>query len=427
MNYKKPILLPILTWIHTLLMFAFIYPLAASMLSLHGAAWVRMSVSGLLLIVPIITGSLLLVRTRHMFFYLFSGLVCSILPAGLAYVLAGIQTLAGAFSFYMTLCGGILVFLIHTIGKVRYGNMKRDFLAVHGDDSEFTIPGPETESFLTDPSYYHLAWFSVWYIVAMFLHFTTCLYAMFAMVLVDAFVIVGHHYVGALYEYVCQSQKVANLPLRTMQKIHRIIGCLGAIVLALAILPSILYGHEFDIRLKPMDPIESTEQLNIANTEAQAGGGGNPFEDLDTGPMFEPPAWLLTLCKILGYVILVGILFCILAMIIRNVRQRSQDFSMEQEDEIIFLKPEADETHESILHRIRSGRRLSASQQIRRRYRSTIRKATKGQPNKWATPSELEQAASLPDDEVTAQLHDCYEKARYSEDGCSNEELRSLR
>lgn len=427
MSYKKPMLLSILTWIHTLLLFAFIYPLAASMLSQHGAAFARMSACGQLLLIPIVTGSLLLERTRHMFVYLLCGLIATIVPAYIARTVVGASTLAGSVTFWMSICGGLLVFIVHTVGKVRYGNMKRDFLAIHGDQSAFTLPGPEIDSILTEPSYYHFVYFTVLYLIGMFLHFTTCLYVMFAMVLLDVFVVVGHHYCDALYQYVCQSQKVANLPLKTMRNIHRIIGIFGAFVLVLALLPSILFGHEFDIRLKPMEPVESTEIVQQTNTESMENGGGNPLEDLDTGPMFEPPEWLLTLCKILGYVILVGIAFIILGQIIRNVRRHGQDFAVEQEDEIIFLKPAENEHKESLFTRLRSGHRLSASQQIRRRYRNTIKRTTKGLPSNWATPSELEQAASLPDNVATAHLHDCYEKARYSKDGCSNEELRSLR
>lgn len=427
MNYKKPVLLPILTWIHSLLLFAFIYPLAASMLSLHKMDFARMSACGLLLVIPIVCSSLLLERMHHMLVYLLCGFGISAVSAYIAAMTTGAQTLAGSVTFWMTFCGGMLVFIVHTVGKVRYGNMKRDFLAVHGDENSFTLPGPEVDSFLTEPSYYHLAWFSIWYVVGMVLHFTMCLYVMFAMVFIDVFVIVGYHYCDALHQYVCQNRKVANLPLTTMRNIHRIIGILGALLLTLALLPSVLFGHEFDIQLKPMEPIDSTEIVQPANTEAMEGGNGNPFQDLDAGSIFEPPAWLLTLCKISGYVILVGIVVFILAQIIRSMRRHGQDFAVEQEDEITFLKPAENEHKESIFTRLRTGHRLSTNQQIRRRYRNTIKKTTKGLPNNWATPSELEQAASLPDNESTAHLHDCYEKARYSKDGCSNEELRSLR
>ena len=52
--------------------------------------------------------------------------------------------------------------------------------------------------------------------------------------------------------------------------------------------------------------------------------------------------------------------------------------------------------------------------------------ATKGQPNKWATPSELERDAELADNAGMQALHDAYEKARYSENGCTREDMNAL-
>ena len=43
------------------------------------------------------------------------------------------------------------------------------------------------------------------------------------------------------------------------------------------------------------------------------------------------------------------------------------------------------------------------------------------------TPLELEQYAKLPDDERTHLLHTLYEKARYSKEGCTKEDVASLK
>ena len=43
------------------------------------------------------------------------------------------------------------------------------------------------------------------------------------------------------------------------------------------------------------------------------------------------------------------------------------------------------------------------------------------------TPLELEQYAKLPDDERTHLLHALYEKARYSKDGCTKEDVASFK
>ena len=43
------------------------------------------------------------------------------------------------------------------------------------------------------------------------------------------------------------------------------------------------------------------------------------------------------------------------------------------------------------------------------------------------TPLELEQYAKLPDDDRTQLLHSLYEKARYSKEGCSKEDVASFK
>ena len=43
------------------------------------------------------------------------------------------------------------------------------------------------------------------------------------------------------------------------------------------------------------------------------------------------------------------------------------------------------------------------------------------------TPLELEQYAKLPDDERTHLLHALYEKARYSKEGCTKDDVASFK
>ena len=43
------------------------------------------------------------------------------------------------------------------------------------------------------------------------------------------------------------------------------------------------------------------------------------------------------------------------------------------------------------------------------------------------TPEELEEFAEVPADERRALLHGLYEKARYSEDGCTRDDVQALK
>ena len=62
----------------------------------------------------------------------------------------------------------------------------------------------------------------------------------------------------------------------------------------------------------------------------------------------------------------------------------------------------------------------------RRKYKKTIKKAGKYQPTGAETPAELEERNELSGDGMR-RLHDGYEKARYSREGCTKEEAEALR
>ena len=63
---------------------------------------------------------------------------------------------------------------------------------------------------------------------------------------------------------------------------------------------------------------------------------------------------------------------------------------------------------------------------IRRKYKKTIKKAENYKPTGAVTPAELYDINELSGDGMR-RLHDGYEKARYSREGCTKEEAEALR
>lgn len=72
---------------------------------------------------------------------------------------------------------------------------------------------------------------------------------------------------------------------------------------------------------------------------------------------------------------------------------------------------------------------FSANARIRRIYRRKInRQRKRGQAvPEWMTPAEIESHVAIPDNLQSRQLHEIYEKARYSEAGASEEDARQIR
>ena len=64
---------------------------------------------------------------------------------------------------------------------------------------------------------------------------------------------------------------------------------------------------------------------------------------------------------------------------------------------------------------------------IRKYYKKYLRKGLKQRPAGSETPHELEALAGFSKNESRSLLHNCYEKARYSKEGCSASEADELK
>lgn len=427
MRYKRPLALDILPWFHTLLLFASIYPFLASLFLFKGTAFWRIVTACFLLLLPIIFSWFLLQRIRNLLAFMACGVFISAITTLAAYCWGGLAQTSGAVSAALAAICSLVIFGIRAYTKATYGNMKRNFYEVHSDKEPFDVQECEIPSLLNRPQPYHWVWLTLLYLPGMLLHFTTCLYILFGILFADVFLCLSYHYISSLYEYVRQNQRVANLPVVTMKKIHRMTGIIAALLLFLFLLPSLLFGREFE-------PDLTTEKPLFTFEEVLDEGSGQPSDpeiineqilEQINSQIRETPKWLRDLTRILGYLFGAGIILGIIFAIIQNIRRLGKDFAVEEEDEVIFLEPEYSNTKRIFSRTIRETR-LSANQQIRRRYRKTIRKSTKGQPSKWATPSELERDAALSGDAAMQALHDAYEKARYSENGCTREDLSNF-
>lgn len=66
---------------------------------------------------------------------------------------------------------------------------------------------------------------------------------------------------------------------------------------------------------------------------------------------------------------------------------------------------------------------------IRRAYRRCINQRRRKNQSipQWMSPKEVEQLVSVPEEMVYQQLHELYEKARYSQSGCSQEDVQAVK
>ena len=139
----------------------------------------------------------------------------------------------------------------------------------------------------------------------------------------------------------------------------------------------------------------------------------------------EPPKMNPVVQFILGAVLCViggGFGVYLLYLVIRNFRGTFVD----QRDVVQFLGRDTEDEEEPLPQERVRGPAVwdrSPNAQVRRKYRRAVLRSAKEAPPQWASPQEIETRAGLED----SQLHRLYEKARYSQEGCTSQESRSLK
>ncbi len=427
MRYKRPAILTIACWLHVLLLFWAAYAFSATLL-FERESPLRLLLCGLLPIIPIMLGWVLAPKIRNFFLYSLVGVLLCIVMGILASVVAGpewTQVMAGV---VLTVFFTFLVFFLYAKSKRDYGRLKQEYQATH-EDSDFVIQEREMDNFLKNPQAAHLWWFAGLYVFAIIMDKRGCLIYLFAMTLADIVVLSAYLYGSSFYEYMREKKGAANLPLATMRRIHRFFGICGGLLLAMFLLPSILFGKEISVDFSLEQPVIDVED-SWASADGSNYGGGfstDAISQLDTMETRTLPDWIQSLMQLIAYAIMAVAVVLIIVAIVVMIRRFKKDFAVEEEDEVVNLDEEAPVGVQRVLRRRTHESFLSPSQQIRRRYKRVIRKAAKAAPSRWGTPTEIEHQAAVAQDGQMQTLHGYYEKARYSEGGCTQEDLKNLR
>lgn len=420
MNTKKPFYLELLTGIHTFLICIAPYPLIAGLCGLQAGDFVRFHALCLLLFIPILCSRFLIVHLKHLIPYLILSLA---LCAGIfyaAFYLGDFFPGGNQICGILTFCLSLFIFWNHAYARISYGKMKRDFQAMPGTSQNFPFGEWEISVLFNIPSPVHWVWFALLYVAALFLKNSIALRILFFLTLADIVVWFLYHYSYTFYRFVRDNHTISNLPQATMKQVHKILGVVAVLFLAVFVLPALLYAKEpleslsFE-NMQPDTTMPPQMEPPINEMPAEIPDG---LEDLETKPAFVVPGWLRTLASAFLYLVLLAAAAAVLLAIFRAVQNAGKAFAVEEDDEILFLNVEdVNERTDSFAAQRRKDGWLSANARIRRRYKKRIQKATAGTPNTWATPTELEQNAGLTQEEDMRILHEDYEKARYSKEG----------
>lgn len=442
----------IMTWLHVLLLFAGIYAFIAGFLGLSGAsAWKFVSIS-VLLFIPIIGSWFGIRKTKALWQFIVMGFLFCLVSFYLSEVLCrvfskeisqeiqillktqdndrinqamtpdSIEQLAGVLGVG---CSAVIV-SIRGYVRIKKGQLKKAALEMPmGSMPLSELELWEIPTLLDEPKPLHWVWFLVQYVLGVVIKLPFYWHAVFLFLFVDVFVCIFCSYLENMKEFIETNQKLANLPVETMQKAGTWILKILLLVLLLVLIPSVMYGEDplaeavagYHPKERKVEILEAQDGESMAGMEAM-----NLAKMLGAKQQVIVPKWFRQVVNILMYLIFMGAVLVLLRAIYQNIKKAGTAFSEEGEDEILFLHEESEKReHLSKKKREREGY-FSPNQKIRRLYKKTIQKADKIQPKGTETPTELEEKAGLNQDKNMWQLHETYEKARYSKEGCTKEE-----
>jgi hypothetical protein len=420
----------LLGFLHTLLLGLGIFSLIACCGGLSGTDYFAVLALGLSLLIMEVLAWALLRRVHFMLLFLGIGCGISLLLSVICFALtARFENIRSALALAtFVLC--MIIILTHASARAKHGEIKADFLATHDDDVPFRMELWEVPTLLTTPSPWCMLWFAAQYVVGLIAKQPLYWRTVFYLALLDLFVCFAFYYIRQFTVFLQDNHTSANLPVRTIRRVHLILLAVGTLLLVLFVTPAVFFNREplSELTLK-VSHLPTSDDVGMAELFPTTATEENPFMEglIDTGETHEPPEWLKKLMNVLLVVILAGFVIAVIAAIVQAIRFAMRNFAICDEDEVLFLEDEtADSVESADSAKTRDDGFFSVNRQIRRRYKKTIQKATSGIPDHWATPSELEAHAGLADSDGISVLHEVYEKARYSRDGATREDAERV-
>lgn len=405
----------LLSWCHSVLLCSGFYLLVSGIFGLNELESLLVLANSLWLFIPVIGSWIFIRKVKGFFTYLLAGLVVIAVTAFLS-------------QNVLTLLFSIIIFVIRAYVRIIQGKMNDPDLPGQVKEVELW----EIPTLLDVPEAYYWIEFIVLYFAIIFLKQNHLLKWMFLLLFAEIFITYIYSSFSRMKKYVVNNCHIAHLPVKMMQRMQRAVLGITVVLLVVFVLPSVFYGKE---PLTALSNIDLNFELNILEDEMQEmpvmPDPGKAMQEMFGVEEQEPNVVLEAILNGIIYIIAgivgIGILYAVWYM----CRKMMNSFEKGQElDEIISL----DDAGESLAVRFRRSHNRteyhSFRQKIRREYKKLIRKnvkeKTKGNPVGWETPMELEEKAGMTPDEVSNVLHEIYERARYSEKACYEDDLNIL-
>lgn len=407
MKLRDTMILRMTEWLHTLVIFWCFYPLAVCFFWPEESGMEIFCMTGMLLFFPIVLSWYMVKKIRHLILYLGAGLIVSFGYGALNGIICTALGINGRQGSILSAILCLLLFFIRGKGKLK------------GEQAK--------------PSPFHWICLALHYVLGALYKVPFYWHMAFYLFLLDVFLCFIFRFLSGYFEFLQEHGQSAGLPVKTMQKVVGIIFCFACMGLLIFTLPSLLYGKA------PLSSLSFEEKVSSGKKMPESSPGDGILEAMDVADreklpagekidLDQPPGWLVFLSVFFSYLFCAGGVFAVLLLVCRACKSAGNYFASETEDEICFLKKEIPFSGQGLGKGIISRRTQDAANiRIRKIYKKLLHTRMRQLPVGCETPKELEEKAGLGKDRNCLLLHTCYEKARYSEAGCTEDEAASLK
>ncbi len=285
-----------------------------------------------------------------------------------------------------------------------------------------------------------LVLFVILYIIGTLTHNDLVTTVNYYLVFAYTILIILYKNMASLDGYLAYNSSVENIPVRQIRKNNSMIMAvfMVMVVLMMIFLPMtgmsnliILAGKGLRAALIFILGLFSKEKAETVAEEITEQMGQDMPENF-SGLVDDTPAWVTALYNSLSIAMGVAVGILLFAALVAAVYRLIKKFyrpNFDNNDEAVFLDPI--QTPDDMDRAGRFHRPLWLSfdpnSVIRKHYRKMILKRKKHIDRNTYTPEELEEYAEVPESEQRTKLHRLYEKARYSSEGCTREDVQTLK
>ena len=220
-------------------------------------------------------------------------------------------------------------------------------------------------------------------------------------------------------DYIKLNNTMAEFPERRIGKSMATIFGFGALIFLSVSLICVMSSYEFFGITIPQIEVSEEEKANLyestVNPESYYNNLAEQFGEAVDNPVMAAVDQTAT---IISVILMIGLfIFCIVELFLifsKTVKKEKADIIES------IVEPEEEEAPVEKKEKI-SFFDMSPNAVIRRKYKKTIK--SKFTPDDWMTPAEMEERGKFKID----LLHNLYEKARYSEHGCTQEDKEAVK